>query len=149
MDTLRIGKISSINYTDGTARVLYNDRDKAVTAELPLLSSEYRMPQVDDFILVAHLPNGAAAGVVIGSFWTDNSRPPEGFNGLYRKDLDKTPGVCYLRYDANTGNLQIVAPTLYLSGQRGHDWDELLKRIDALERHTHIVTGSSTSTPRL
>jgi hypothetical protein len=40
MDTLRLGKISTINYKDGTARVLYTDRDNAVTAELPLLSFE-------------------------------------------------------------------------------------------------------------
>ena len=147
MDTLRIGRISSINYTNGTARVLYTDRDNAVTAELPLLSFEYRMPEIDDFVLVCHLPNGAAAGVILGTFWTDSKRPPEGQAGLYRKDLDNSPGVCMLRYDGSA--LQIIAPTLYLSGQRGHDWDALLDRIDALERHTHTVNGSSTGTPNL
>lgn len=152
MDALRIGKISSLNYKNGTARVLYTDRDNTVTVELPLLSFEYRMPRIDDYVLVCHMSNGAAAGVVIGSIWNDNRRPPEGAEGLYRKDLDWKPGICYLRYNAKTGNMEIISPHLYLSGQRGHDWDKLLDRVDELERrseqhtHTDSVSGK-TSTP--
>jgi len=104
MDTLRIGKISSVNYEQGTARVLYTDRDNAVTAELPLLTGEGSMPNVDDLVLVCHLPNGAAAGVILGRFWNDNNRPTEGAAGLYRKDLDD--GV-YIRYEKGK-KLQIV-----------------------------------------
>lgn len=110
MDTLRIGKISSINYEKGTARVLYTDRDNAVTAELPLLSAEYNPPKIDDFVLVCHLPNGSAAGIILGAFWNDKGRPVEGFEGLYRKDLDRTKGRAMLRYDANTGKLLLVMP---------------------------------------
>ena len=146
MDILRLGKISTINYKDGTARVLYTDRDKAVTAELPLLSFEYRMPAIDDFVLVCHLPNGGAAGIILGPIWNDNNRPPEGKEGLYRKDLDKTPGKCFLRYDGD--ELQIVAPKLTLASASSHDWDELLARIEKLERHTHTDSmGGSTSAP--
>ena len=147
MDTLRLGKISTINYKDGTARVLYTDRDNAVTAELPLLSFEYRMPAVDDFVLVCHLPNGGAAGIILGPIWNDNNRPPEGKEGLYRKDFDKTAGKCFLRYDGN--ELQLVAPKLTLSGASSADWDELLARIEKLERHIHTDSmGGSTSAPK-
>lgn len=146
MDTLRLGKISTINYKDGTARVLYTDRDNAVTAELPLLSFEYRMPEVDDLVLVCHLPNGGAAGIILGPFWNDKNRPPEGKEGLYRKEFDKMPGKCYLRYDGS--ELQIVAPKLTLVGAASHDWDALLARIEKLEQHTHTDSmGGSTSTP--
>lgn len=148
MDTLRLGKISTINYKDGTARVLYTDRDNAVTAELPLLSIEYRMPAVDDFVLVCHLPNGGAAGIILGPIWNDNNRPPEGKEGLYRKDFDKTAGKCFLRYDGN--ELKIQAPKLTLVGGKSHDWDELLARIERLEQHTHTDSlGGGTSTPQL
>ena len=147
MDTLRLGRISTINYKDGTARVLYTDRDNAVTAELPLLSFEYRMPAVDDLVLVCHLPNGGAAGIILGPVWNDNNRPAEGKEGLYRKDLDKNAGTCFLRYDGN--ELQIVAPKLKLVGTTAHDWDALLERIDRLERHTHTDSlGGGTSTPK-
>lgn len=97
MDTLRIGKISSINYANGTARVLYTDRDNAVTAELPLLSFEYCMPAIDDLVLVCHLPNGGAAGIILGRFWCEGNRPVEFGEGLYRKDLDRG-GNCYIKY---------------------------------------------------
>ena len=146
MDILRLGKISTINYKDGTARVLYTDRDQAVTAELPLLSFEYRMPSIDDLVLVCHLPNGGSAGIILGSFWNAKNRPPEGEEGLYRKDFDKTAGKCFLRYDGN--ELQIVAPKLILAGANSHDWDELLERIERLEKHTHTDSlGGGTSTP--
>ena len=148
MDTLRLGKISTINYKDGTARVLYTDRDNAVTAELPLLSFEYRMPAIDDLVLVCHLPNGGAAGIILGPIWNDNNRPPEGKEGLYRKDFDKTTGKCFLRYDGN--ELKILAPKLTLVGAKSHDWDELLARIERLEQHTHTDSlGGGTSTPQL
>ena len=149
MDTLRLGKISTINYKDGTARVLYTDRDKAVTAELPLLSFEYRMPAIDDFVLVCHLPNGGAAGIILGPVWNDNNRPPEGKEGLYRKDFDKTAGKCFLRYDADSGELKITAPSIRFSAQKQETLDGLLARVEVLERHTHIDSmGGGTSGPK-
>ena len=41
--TIRLGKISSINYTAGKARVVYEDRDDSVTSELPFLALQYNM----------------------------------------------------------------------------------------------------------
>jgi hypothetical protein len=93
------------------------------------------------------LPNGGAAGIILGPIWNDNNRPPEGKEGLYRKDFDKTAGKCFLRYDGN--ELQLVAPKLTLSGASSADWDELLARIEKLERHTHTDSmGGSTSAPK-
>lgn len=105
MDILRIGKISSVNYENGTARVLYTDRDNAVTAELPLLSHEYSMPSIDDLVLVCHLPNGGQAGVIVGPFWNVNHRPKESGAGLFRKDLGED---CYIKYQE--GKLTIHCP---------------------------------------
>ena len=41
METVRFGKISSVNYEAGTVRVVYHEKDDCVTSEIPLLSSEY------------------------------------------------------------------------------------------------------------
>ena len=171
MDVLRLGTISTINYTDGTARVQYKDRDKAVTVELPLFSFEYRMPQVDDLVLVCHLPNGAAAGVILGPVWNDNERPQEGFEGLYRKDLDKSKGKAMIRYDANTGQLRVVmpdtrlqCPTVLVQGDVTIDGDLTVtgtltcsKTVTAavdvvgggvsLKGHTHTCPDGTTSSP--
>lgn len=106
MDAIRVGRISSVNYENGTARVVYKDRGDSVTMELPLLSYEYMMPEVDDLVLVAHLPNGSEAGILLGRYWNSKNKPRESGKGLFRKDLDRD-GKCFIRYDANTGEMLI------------------------------------------
>ena len=97
---IRVGKVSSIDYPSGMIRVVYHDKDNDVTRPIPLFSSEYAMPPVGALVAVVHLSNGAEAGVVLGRPWSAKLTPPEGFQGLYRKDFDLTPGQCYFRYDA-------------------------------------------------
>lgn len=109
MEPFRVGRVSSVNYEKGTVRVVYNDKDKSVTTELPLFcgtAREYFMPRVDDIIGVFHLSNGQQFGVVGGMYWMDGNRPVESGEGLFRKDLDRD-GRCYIRYDAKTGELLI------------------------------------------
>lgn len=102
METVRFGKISSVNYEAGTVRVVYHEKDDCVTSEIPLLSFEYMMPEVDDAVLVLHLSNGAEVGVVLGRPWSDENKPPEGSQGLWRKDLDREAGKGMLRYKDGT-----------------------------------------------
>lgn len=97
---IRVGKVSSIDYPSGMIRVVYHDKDNDVTRPIPLFSSEYAMPPVGALVAVVHLSNDAEAGVVLGRPWSAKLTPPEGFEGLYRKDFDLTPGQCYFRYDA-------------------------------------------------
>lgn len=97
---IRVGKVSSIDYPSGMIRVVYHDKDDDVTRPIPLFSSEYAMPPVGALVAVVHLSNGAEAGVVLGRPWSAKLTPPEGFEGLYRKDFNLTPGQCYFRYDA-------------------------------------------------
>lgn len=105
-EIFRAGKVSSIDYAAGTVRVVYPDKDNSVTSPLPMLCSEYNMPQVGDLVLVLHLPNGTEAGLVLGRCWTDSNRPPEGAAGLFRKDLSRTPGEAMIRYQAGVLTLQ-------------------------------------------
>ncbi len=101
-ETIRVGKVSSIDYVSGTVRVVYHDKDDAVTRPIPLLAHEYHMPQVGDQLLVLHLSNGTEAGVSLGRYWTDQHAPPEGAQALYRKDLGEKPGEAVLRFDGKT-----------------------------------------------
>ena len=50
--TIRLGKISSINYTAGKARVVYEERYDTVTSELPFHALQYNKPKVDDHVYV-------------------------------------------------------------------------------------------------
>lgn len=113
-DLIRLGKISALNYEAGTARVVYHDRGDSVTAELPLLSTEYKMPSIGDQVLVLHLSNGSAAGVVLGRPWSSINRPPESGEGLYRKDFAPAPGDAFLKYQ--DGTITIKADKIILQG---------------------------------
>lgn len=121
---IRVGKVSSIDYPSGMIRVVYHDKDNDVTRPIPMFSSEYAMPPVGALVAVVHLSNGAEAGVVLGRPWSAKLAPPEGFQGLYRKDFDLTPGQCYFRYDAN------VPESLYHT--EGDDYQEILGKQETL-----------------
>ncbi|MEG1594460.1 MAG: phage baseplate assembly protein V [Oscillibacter sp.] len=95
---IRVGKVSAIDYTAGTVRVVYHDKDDAVTTPMPLLADEYNMPQVGDQVVVLHLSNGKEAGLVLGRVWSEKHKPAESGAGLYRKELDKVPGAAMIRY---------------------------------------------------
>lgn len=121
---IRVGKVSSIDYPSGMVRVTYPDMDDDVTRLIPLFSSEYAMPPVGALVAVVHLSNGAEAGVVLGRPWSAKLTPPEGFEGLYRKDFDLTPWKCYIRYDAN------VPESLYHT--EGDDYQEIVGKQETL-----------------
>lgn len=106
---LRIGTVSAVNPSEGTARVTYECRDGCTTAELPMLSWEYRMPKVGDRVVTGHLWGGSAAAVIIGPLWHDGHRPVESGDGLYRKDFAGTQGEAYERYSEATQSLTISA----------------------------------------
>lgn len=84
---IRVGFVSSINYPEGTVKVTYPDKDDAVTADLPVLKfgNEYCMPEVDDAVLVVHLSNNSASGIVLGTYWTDEEKSDENMPGVRKK----------------------------------------------------------------
>ena len=68
---IRVGRVSSVNYETGMARITYWDKDETVTSEFPMLNynNEYRMPEVGQDVMVAHLSNGTSRGVILGTLW--------------------------------------------------------------------------------
>lgn len=127
-NTLRIGKVSSINYPDGTARITYEDKSGSTTAEMAFLAWEYWMPKVGDQVLVAHLSNGTCAGFILGPVWHGNWRPIEGFDGLFRKEFANRPGQATERYDAKANYYNLT-----ITGEM---------EINASEKYTLTVGGS-------
>lgn len=113
-NNIRVGKISAIDYASGRVRVVYHDRDDAVTSLIPLLASEYHMPEVGDQVVVLHLSDGSAAGIVLGRVWSEKNMPPESGAGLYRKDLSDKNGEAFIRYEG--GILKIHADNIALDG---------------------------------
>lgn len=77
IQVLRIGKISTVNLKNGTARVTYEDRDGATTSEIPFLAWMCWRPSIGETVLVGHLSNGTTSAVIIGPFWNENCRPSD------------------------------------------------------------------------
>ena len=90
---IRIGTVSTIDYENGMISVKYEEMNNSVTAEMPYLSfnGEYKMPHIDDAVVVLYLSNGSSIGIVIGSVWNKTNKPPVSGKDNYYKDL--APGV--------------------------------------------------------
>ena len=112
MNGIRVGKVSSINYKDGTVRVTYEDLDDSVTAEIPIFSftDEYKPPEIGAEVVVLHLSNGESAGVMLGKYWSEDNRPPVAGKDVFRKELGRSAGEAYMQY--KDGVLTIRAPRI-------------------------------------
>lgn len=121
MAQARIGKVTSIDYKKGMARVTYADKDKNVTQELPFLAGEYNIPEINQQVIVLHLSNGNEMGVILGTLWSNKTKPTDendkeyGKEGVYRKNFSKDKKT-YMMYDPDTDELIIKAKTIRLDG---------------------------------
>ena len=118
--TIRLGKISSVNYAEGKARIIYEDRDQSVTSELPFLSWQYYMPKVDDLVVVACFSNGTVAGVILGPIWNAANKPHDGESGIFRQEMSNTKNEAVIRYSEKDNKLIIRAPQIEFEGY-GYD----------------------------
>ena len=116
--TIRIGKVSSLDYGSGMIKVTYPDLDNSVTDDLPFLTfnDEYKPPKVGSSVLVVHLSNGSSMGIVAGTYWNSSNKPPVSGKGVYRKDLAQAIGEAFLQYSGST--LQIRAPEIKIDASR-------------------------------
>lgn len=144
-NNIRIGEVSSVDYGRGMIKVLYPDKDGAVTDDLPYFSmnDEYKMPKIGQNVLVLHLSNGAAAGVVMGRYWNEGNLPPEAGATLFRKEMGEAFGEAFLRYAS--GEVRIYGPSVvFQSGSGGISVAQLIsdhERIGQLEKRVSALGG--------
>lgn len=104
--TVRIGKVSKINYKTGMIKVTYPELDDCVTAEFPVFSftDEYKMPKIGQEVLVLHLSSGQSAGILLGKYWNKNNLPPDYGQGknVFNKEIDEEFGKVYINYKDKT-----------------------------------------------
>ena len=110
-DIIRIGKIHTIDYTKGTASVLYSDRNNQPSPQLPFLSTMYDMPAVDDTVVVVLFPNSTSKGVILGVPWSTRKKPPIFGAGIFYKAFSDGS---YIKYDVKTKKMEISAPNIVL-----------------------------------
>lgn len=118
-DLIRVGCASKINYKEGTIEVTYPDRDDAVTDPFPVLSfnDEYKMPDIGQDVLVLHLSNGSALGIVLGPYWNKDHKPAVSGKDVYRKEMAQTPGKAYTQY--KDGTVELRGPAVRLTCSSG------------------------------
>lgn len=153
--TVRIGKVSSVNFDKGMVRVTYPDRDDSVTAEIPVFSftDEYKMPKVGSQVLVLHLSNGAAAGVCLGHYWNQSNTSKVTGKDVFRKELAQTFGDAFMQYKDGTltifadkveikagSSVKIDAPTITATADMEIDGFKF-------KQHTHTGAHGETSRP--
>jgi len=113
-DIIRIGKVSSVDGS-GMVAVTYPDRGTGATTPLPVLANGlYRAPKVGDEVVVAHLGNGSAEGVVLGVLHNEAQKISGA--GPAQAVLDFSTGALLLR---DSGGSDTVG--------------NILRRIEALE----------------
>ena len=114
--TIRLGKISSINYTAGKARVVYEDRDDSVTSELPFLALQYNIPKVDDLVVVACFSNGTVSGVILGPVYNSANTPHEGGAGIFRQEMSNNVNEAVMSYSEKKQTIILRAPKIEFEG---------------------------------
>ena len=103
---VRLGNVSSIDYENGLCEVTYPDRDDTVTEMVPVLSNrEYRMPEVDDRVVVLHPGDSPEDAVILGTIWNEKIKPAEGKEKVFRKEYSNEDGKAYRKFDANAKEL--------------------------------------------
>lgn len=115
---IRIGKVSSVDYAAGMARVTYRDKDDSVTMNLAManFNDEYRMPEPGQDVIVAHMSNGSSRAVLLGTVWNKKNIPNEGGREIYRKDLSRNKDAAYVRYSDETGEYLVKAANVHVNG---------------------------------
>lgn len=142
---IRIGKISKIDYENGMAEVTYPDMDNAVTAPFPILSfnDEYKAPLIGEEVLVLHLSNGTANGVILGPYWNVAKPPAVSGKNVYRKEFSKTPGQAYIQF--KDGTVEYRGPAIrYICASGTFTAAQILKlfeRVSALEKTNENLLG--------
>lgn len=133
-DMFRVGKISSVNAQNCTARVEFPDKDDStgkslVSQELPIIvigsrgTKEYHLPEEQTQVLCLFLPNpsgyGMNDGYVIGCMYSEEDKPAESDK---RVRSIMVPDGSYIRFDGQgkveihaSGHLVLTAPIIDLN----------------------------------
>ena len=113
---IRLGQVSTVDYSNGMVSVRYPDLDNSVTNKMPMLSfnGEYKMPNVDDTVVVLKLSNGSSIGVVLGSFWNMKNKPVATGKNVYHKEISDN---AYMHFE--DGCLVIHAPNIRFETDTG------------------------------
>ena len=100
---IKLGEISSIDPTKGTARVVFDDEDGIVSYDLPILqrntlkNHDFASLAVGEDAIVLFFGEGQEDGVILGSIYAGEVTPPETTENRRTVVFDDGTRVCYDR----------------------------------------------------
>jgi len=116
---IRVGRVSSVNYEAGTVDVILRDEEDSVRQGLPVFSSEYHMPGINDMVVVIFQSNSGSReqGYVVGTPFSEAKKPEVSGKGVYFKRFSDS---AFIRYDPGEDELTIAAGKVsILNGEEG------------------------------
>lgn len=73
---VRVGRINTLDKLNGNCRVLFDDKDNLVSAELPIMENvDLDKLNIGDQVLCIFLPNGIQQGFCFGKFYSEINLP--------------------------------------------------------------------------
>ena len=124
---IRYGKVSSVNAEKCTCRVVFDDKDGLVSAELFVLQSSclnnkfYNLPDVNDSVVCLMMPNDPnGGGFVLGSFYHEKNLPPAQSQDISQITFGDGTTIQYDRESHElqincVGNIRINGKNIYLN----------------------------------
>lgn len=112
-DCIRRGTVESINYQNGTVKIVQEDRDDAVSFDLPLMSFEYDPPNIGDMVVAVFLSSDNTTGFIIGKPYNDLNKPSNGRKNIIRKNYDLD---AFVEYDKSSKTLTFQAQNVVIKG---------------------------------
>lgn len=107
---IMLGRISSINYKKGCADVVISDGEDVIKTSLPFFSLEYRMPKVNELVVILFQKyRNKVQGYILGPIFNAENIPEFYGKNNYFKRLSKH---VYIKYDDETRVLTIKAPKI-------------------------------------
>jgi len=163
---VRVGRVSSVDPDRCMARVAFEDKDEAVSHDLPVLvrgalaAKDYWLPSPGELVVCLYLPSGNSRGFVLGSLYSEANPPPVS-NGDKRHisfvdgtRIEYDAGTHTLIIDAKgpvnivaTGNVNVTGD-VRVSGDLNVSGDVVAGDI-SLKTHVHggVMGGSGTTGP--
>lgn len=104
---VKVGKINSIDASKGTVSVLFPDYQNLISDNLPLLSSEYKIPKIGSSVLCIFLGNGLEQGFCLGEFYSNINTPKVNDENIFQKNFDDGT---FIRFNNSTKVLELTSP---------------------------------------
>lgn len=109
--SIQIGTVIKVNYEAGTVDLSFPDKDNFICFDVALLDTVYKMPNLNDQVLVVFLEDNTQ-GFVIGRPYNDKNKPSLTGKNIYENNMNQK---CKIK--AVDGTISIQADSIEFNGK--------------------------------